>query len=283
MSDVTVSLQSLHVYPVKSCAGTSPREAPLAETGFDLDRAWMVVDRDGVFVSQRELPRMALVQPSFKGGDMILRAPGMLALHVSPDRVEAATEVTVWADRLRAFDMGALCAQWFSDFLRRPLRLARFDPDVRRLSPRRWTGEIEAETAFQDAYPLLVASAAALGEVNRRLVAAGEREVTMARFRPNIVLDGLDAHGEDHVDEIVFDTPDGAVRLKLVKPCTRCSIPDVDPVSGVAGHAVGDVLAQYRADPRMEGRLTFGMNAVVVEGLGRTLREGMTGRATYAV
>jgi hypothetical protein len=283
MSDVTVSLQSLHVYPVKSCAGTSPREAPLAETGFDLDRAWMVVDRDGVFVSQRELPRMALVQPSFKGGDMILRAPGMLALHVSPDRVEAATEVTVWADRLRAFDMGALCAQWFSDFLGRPLRLARFDPDVRRLSPRQWTGEIEAETAFQDAYPLLVASAAALGEVNRRLVAAGEREVTMARFRPNIVLDGLDAHGEDHVDEIVFDTPDGAVRLKLVKPCTRCSIPDVDPVSGVAGHAVGDVLAQYRADPRMEGRLTFGMNAVVVEGLGRTLREGMTGRATYAV
>jgi uncharacterized protein YcbX len=282
MSDVTVSLQSLHVYPVKSCAGTSPREAPLAETGFDLDRAWMVVDPDGVFVSQRELPRMALVQPSFKGGDMILRAPGMLALHVSPDRVEAATEVTVWADRLRAFDMGALCAQWFSDFLGRPLRLARFDPDVRRLAPRQWTGEIEAESAFQDAYPLLVASAAALGEVNRRLVAAGEREVTMARFRPNIVLDGLDAHGEDHVDEIVFDTPDGAVRLKLVKPCTRCSIPDVDPVTGVAGHAVGDVLAQYRADPRMEGRLTFGMNAVVVEGLGLSLREGMTGRATYA-
>jgi uncharacterized protein YcbX len=282
MSDVTVSLQSLHVYPVKSCAGTSPREAPLAETGFDLDRAWMVVDPDGVFVSQRELPRMALVQPSFKGGDMILRAPGMLALHVSPDRVEAATEVTVWADRLRAFDMGALCAQWFSDFLGRPLRLARFDPDVRRLSPRQWTGEIEAESAFQDAYPLLVASAAALDEVNRRLVAAGEREVTMARFRPNIVLDGLDAHGEDHVDEIVFDTPDGAVRLKLVKPCTRCSIPDVDPVTGVAGHAVGDVLAQYRADPRMEGRLTFGMNAVVVEGLGLSLREGMTGRATYA-
>jgi uncharacterized protein YcbX len=282
MSDVTVSLQSLHVYPVKSCAGTSPREAPLAETGFDLDRAWMVVDPDGVFVSQRELPRMALVQPSFKGGDMILRAPGMLALHVSPDRVEAATEVTVWADRIRAFDMGALCAQWFSDFLGRPLRLARFDPDVRRLAPRQWTGEIEAESAFQDAYPLLVVSAAAVGEVNRRLVAAGEREVTMARFRPNIVLDGLDAHDEDHVDEIVFDTPDGAVRLKLVKPCTRCSIPDVDPVSGVAGHAVGDVLAQYRADPRMEGRLTFGMNAVVAEGLGLSLREGMTGRAAYA-
>ena len=121
MSDVDVTLQSLHVYPVKSCAGTSPPEADIAQTGFDLDRAWMVVDTAGVFVSQRELPRMVLVQPSFKGSDMILRAPGMLALHVSPERVEAATEVQVWNDRLAAYDMGDLCAQWFSDFLGRKL------------------------------------------------------------------------------------------------------------------------------------------------------------------
>ena len=73
--------------------------------------------------------------------------------------------------------------------------------------------------------------------------------MTIARFRPNLVLSGLDAHGEDHLDEIVFDTDEGPVRLKLVKPCARCSIPDVDPERGVAGHAVGDVLTQYRADP----------------------------------
>ena len=282
MSDVTLRLHSLHVYPVKSCAGTSPAEAELVETGFDLDRAWMVVDESGVFVSQRELPRMALVQPSFKGGDMILRAPGMLALHVSPERVEAPTQVQVWDDRLAAFDMGDLCAQWFSDFLGRKLRLARFDPDVRRLSSRRWTGEMEAENAFQDAFPFLVASTASQAEVNRRLAAAGAEAVTMARFRPNVVLDGIDAHGEDHLDEIAFDADGGTVRLKLVKPCSRCSIPDVDPATGATGHAVGDVLAQYRADPRLDGALTFGMNAVVVEGLGRRLKIGAAGRATYA-
>ena len=282
MSDVPLRLHSLHVYPVKSCAGTSPAEAELAETGFDLDRAWMVVDEAGVFVSQRELPRMALVQPSFKGGDMILRAPGMLALHVSPERVEAPAQVQVWDDRLAAFDMGDLCAQWFSDFLGRKLRLARFDPDVRRLSSRRWTGALEAENAFQDAFPFLVASTASLAEVNRRLAAAGAETVTMARFRPNIVLDGIDAYGEDHLNEIAFDTDDGAVRLKLVKPCSRCSIPDVDPATGATGHAVGDVLAQYRADPRLDGALTFGMNAVVVEGLGRQLKVGAAGRASYA-
>lgn len=282
MSDVSVRLESIHVYPVKSCAGTSPRQAMLVETGFDLDREWMVVDPAGSFVTQRELPRMALVQTALKSDEMILRAPGMLALHVAVDRVEERTQVEVWGDRVAAYDMGALCAQWFSDFLGRPLRLARFDPDAARHADRRWTGAIDATAAFQDAFPLLVASTASLAEVNRRLALAGERPVTLARFRPSIVVDGLDAHGEDHVDEIVFPTDDGPVRLKLVKPCARCSIPDVDPERGVAGHAVGDVLAQYRADPRLDGALTFAMNAVIVEGVGRTLAVGMAGEASYA-
>ena len=281
-SDIPVSLESVHVYPIKSCAGTSPDEALLVETGFDLDRAWMVVDGDGLLVTQRELPRMALIQPKLKGEEMILRAPGMLALHVALDRVEAPCKATVWNDTVAAYDMGPLCAQWLSDFLGRPLRLTRFDPEQRRLADRRWTGAIEAETSFQDAFPLLVASSAGLAEVNRRLAMAGEPAVTMARFRPNLVLGGLDAHGEDHLDEIVFATADGPVRLKLVKPCSRCSIPDVDPATGSAGHAVGDVLAGYRADPRLDGALTFGMNAVIVEGIDRSLRPGLQGRARYA-
>lgn len=280
--DTAVSLESVHVYPVKSCAGTTPAGALLVETGFDLDRAWMVVDPAGELVTQRELPRMALVRPTLKGEEMILRAPGMLALHVALDRVEAACTVRVWNDTVAAFDMGPLCAQWFSDFLGRPLRLARFDPEVRRLANRQWTGAIEAETSFQDAFPLLVASSASLAEVNRRLAVAGEAPVTMARFRPNLVLGGLDAHGEDHLDEIVFETAEGPVRLKLVKPCARCPIPDVDPASGIPGHAVGDVLAQYRANRRLDGALTFGMNAVIVEGIDRTLSAGMAGRATFA-
>jgi uncharacterized protein YcbX len=280
--DAAVSIESVHVYPIKSCAGTTPAEALLIETGFDLDRTWMVVDGEGEFVTQRELPRMALVRPTLKLSEMVLRAPGMLALHVALDRVEAPCEVRVWNDSVAAFDMGPLCAQWFSDFLGRPLRLARFDPDQKRLASAAWTGKIEAETAFQDGYPLLVASSASLGEVNRRLALAGEPAVTMARFRPNLVLGGLEAHGEDHLDEIVLDSADGPVRLKLVKPCARCPIPDVDPETGGVGHAVGDVLAQYRADRRLDGALTFGMNAVIVEGIDRNLRTGMTGRASYA-
>ncbi len=300
-----VGIAALQVYPIKSCAGIAPSEALLIETGIEFDRAWMVVDAAGGFVTQRELPRMVLVQPTLKHSEMVLRAPGMLALHVALDRVEAAVRTTVWNDAVAAFDMGDLCAQWFSDFLgpppdvaqsnapsrradaaggsglRLPLRLVRFDPTQKRLSDARWTGALEAENAFADGFPLLVASTASLAELNRRLQAQRHAPVTMARFRPNLVLDGLDAHGEDALDEIVFATAAGPIRLKLVTPCARCPIPDVDPVTAATGHAVRDTLAAYRADARLDGAITFGMNAVIVEGIERVLRVGMTGHATF--
>ena len=279
--DTTVSVASLHVYPIKSCGGIALAEALLIETGIEFDRAWMVVDPTGLFVTQRELPRMVLIQPTLKTSEMVLRAPGMLALHVALDRVEARVIATVWDDEVAAYDMGDLCAQWFSDFLGRPLRLVRFDPEQKRLSDHRWTGDIDAENGFTDGFPILVSSVAALAELNRRLRLQGLLEVTLARFRPNLVLDGLDAHGEDALDEIAFATDDGPVRIKLVKPCVRCPIPDIDPATAEPGHAVGDTLTGYRADARQDGKLTFGMNAVIVEGLERVLRVGMTGAATF--
>lgn len=280
-NELQVSVQSLHVYPVKSCAGISLRESLLIETGLEFDRAWMVVDKRGQFVTQRHLPRMALIQPVLRSYEMILRAPGMLALHIALDTVEKPVRAKVWDDDVAAYDMGDLCAQWFSDFLGAKLRVVRFDPEQRRLSERRWTGTIEAENGFADGFPLLVTSAASMTELNRRLLAQGHEAVTMARFRPNLVLDGLDPHGEDPLDEITIGTDDGPVRLKLVKPCARCPIPDVDPATGVPGHAVGDALQSYRADARLDGALTFGMNAVIVEGFDRNLRVGMTGNASY--
>ena len=279
--NVDLRLESVHLYPIKSCAGVAPAEVLIIETGFELDRAWMVVDEHNEFVTQRDLPRMALIRLVLGRNDMTLRAPGMLALHVSLDAVEQKTRVRVWDDEVAAFDMGDLAAQWFSDFLAKRLRLVRFDPNQRRLANRRWTGAIEAENAFSDGFPLLVTSTASLAELNRRLATQGHSPVTMERFRPNLVLSGLDAHGEDHLDEVILEGVDGPVRLRLVKPCGRCTIPDVDPLTATQGHAITDALASYRADARLEGALTFGMNAVVVEGVERRLRPGTNGSASY--
>lgn len=277
---VALTLSALHVYPVKSCAGVALPEALMIETGLEFDRAWMVVDEQGDFVTQRQLPRMALIRPTLRLDDMVLRAPGMLALHVALDAVEEPTRVRVHADEVKAYDMGPLAAQWFSDFLGRKLRLARFDPDQKRLSNRRWTGDIAAENQFADAFPLLVASSASLAGLNQRLVQRGLPPVGMERFRPNLVVDGLDAHGEDFLDEIRFDTEEGPLVMKLVKPCTRCTIPSVDPATGVQTQEPGDTLAGYRADPRVDGAITFGMNAVIVEGIERPLRVGDAGVAS---
>jgi uncharacterized protein YcbX len=278
------TVSQLFLHPIKSCAGIELRERALIETGLDLDREWMVVDAHGEMLTQRELPRLALVQPTLRDHDIVLRAPGMLALHVWLDRVESRCRVRVWDDEVDAWDMGDLAAQWFSDFLGQPrLRLVRFDLEGRvRLAERRWTGDIQAPTVFADGFPLLVASTGSMAELNRRLSAAGHETVTMARFRPNIVLDGLrHPHDEDMLETLEIDAPEGPVVLKLVKPCVRCTIPDVDPATAERGQTVAGTLAGYRADARMNGGVTFGMNAIIVSGVDHTLAVGASVRASF--
>ncbi|MBS0450701.1 MAG: MOSC N-terminal beta barrel domain-containing protein [Proteobacteria bacterium] len=284
--DLQASVSRLFVYPIKSCAGVELQESLLIETGLEFDRAWMVVDEEGEFLSQRELPRMALIRPTLKYSEMVLRAPGMLALHIAFDRVEAPVRVRVWDDEVAAYDMGDIAAQWFSDFLSEPggrkrkLRLVRFDPEHKRVSSRKWTGEVEALNQFADGFPLLVISEASLAEFNSRMQAAGHGAVGMERFRPNLVLSGIEAHDEDRVDEVRIDTGDGGlVLLRPVKPCARCTIPDVDPATAETGTAVNETLRAYRADPRLDGALTFGMNVVVLEGVEQALRVGQSAGA----
>ena len=285
--DLTVRIEQLLIYPVKSCAGMALPEALLTKTGLDLDRAWMVVDAAGEFVSQREAPRLALVQPQLKADELVLRAPGMLALHIGIDRVESPMSVRIWDDQVPAWDLGAVAAQWISDYLAQPqpgearpsvgpCRLVRFDPAHRRLSSLKWTGGLEAPNQFSDGFPLLVLSQASLDGLNQRLQAAGQAPVTMARFRPNIVLSGLHAHDEDRLAWLHLAAEGGPVRLKMVKPCPRCPIPNIDPATALSHPAVGDALQGYRQDARVGGAVTFGMNAIVCEGDGVLLRLGQT-------
>lgn len=291
--DVSATISRLFVYPVKSCAGVEVREAVLTETGLDLDRAWMVVDAQGTFVTQRELPRLALVRPQIKSNEIVLRAPGMLGLHLSIDAVEQPLRVRVWDDEVPAFDMGDTAAQWFTDFLSLGenglptpnadhYRLVRFDPDHKRLSSLKWTGGVEASNQFSDGYPLLVLGEASLEGLNTRLKAAGQAAVGIERFRPNIVLSGLQAHDEDRLATLDISTESGLAQLKPVKPCPRCPIPDIDPATAQRGHAVSDTLQGYRQDARVDGAVSFGMNAIVLAGVDTVLRVGQTVTGDFA-
>jgi uncharacterized protein YcbX len=195
------------------------------------------------------------------------------------NEVEEPMTAQVWGASVPAYDMGQLASQWLGDFLgqtergqqllrqRGPFHLLRFDPEHPRASDAAWTGEVKALNQFSDGFPLLVVSEASLAELNRRLTESGHAAVGMERFRPNLVLSGLVAHAEDQLRSLRIDVGGRTITLQLVKPCGRCSIPDVNPLTGEADDAVGKVLASYRRDAGLKGEVTFGMNAIVTQGL----------------
>ena len=292
MPDITAVISRLFVYPIKSCAGVEVSQAILRDTGLEFDRAWMVVDARGEFLTQRALPRMALIRPQLKHYEMVLRAPGMLALHVKLDEAETACRVTVWDDDVPAYDMGSIAAQWFTDFLGQTARLVRFDPEHKRFSSRQWTGDADGLNQFSDGYPLLVISEASLGLFNDKLAAAGSAAVGMERFRPNIVLGSnpsrdtgvnvLLPHDEDRLELMQITTDQGTARIKPVKPCPRCPIPNIDPLTALSDHVVGDMLQTYRRDARVGGAPSFGMNAIVLCTTDHLLKVGQSLDASYS-
>jgi hypothetical protein len=165
-----------------------------------------------------------------------------------------------------AHDQGEESARWLTELLGRPLRLVRFDPRHRRLSDRVFTGSTPGYSRFADAYAFLVVSLASLADLNARLAAP----LPMNRFRPNVVIDGVEAYGEDAVRELRA----GPVALRLVKACTRCTIPTTDQATAER-HPDEPLrtLRSYRWDERLRG-VTFGQNAIVVAGAGAPLRAG---------
>ncbi|MEO7774485.1 MAG: MOSC N-terminal beta barrel domain-containing protein [Steroidobacteraceae bacterium] len=253
------TVASLHVYPVKSCRGITLEQARLTPAGLEHDREWMIVTPAGRFITQRDLPRMALIGTALTADALVLDAPGMTTLPVPfAWQPEVAREVVVWKDRVAAFDMGEVAASWVSEFLARPLRLVRFDSAHRRLANLDRTGGVEAPTRFPDAYPVLIISRASLADLNSRL----EEPVPMNRFRPNVVLDGVGPYAEDAAHEFVGN----GVNLRMVKPCIRCIITTTDQDTGEQrGAEPLRTLKTYRFDRALKGVL-FGHNAIVIEG-----------------
>ncbi len=271
-------LSELVLYPIKSCGGISVFEATLTRAGLSVDavydREWMVVDPQGKYLTQREHPRMALIAPRLKADTLELRAPGMLRLEIAlglpAPEDERVVQVTLWDETYPAYDCDDVTAAWFSNAIGTPCRLVRFHTSATRFASTKWTGGVAAPTLFSDGYPILVTGTASLADLNGKLAAAGRLPLPMNRFRPNIVIDGLDAFEEDYVGSFSF----GAAELKPVKPCPRCPIPSVDQGTGIRGPDPLDILRSYRAKAALDGAICFGMNCIVTQGEGERLVVG---------
>lgn len=266
---MTVRIEALNIYPIKSCKGIALSSANLTDTGFAQDRRWMLVNPSGRFLTQRELPRMALVEVALAADSIRLSASDVAPLEVSTRGRHAHQTVTVWRDTLQALDEGDAAAEWCSSFLGMPVRLVRFDPEARRVCNREWTGEVEALNMFSDGYSILLISEASLADLNSRLP-TGVGPLPMNRFRPNIVVSGLDAYGEDRIHELRGN----GIRLRVVKPCVRCSITTTDQSIGVAkGDEPLRTLKSYRWNAELRG-VCFGQNAITIDGVGNALSVG---------
>lgn len=252
-----ITIASLFVYPVKSCRGIAVAQVQLTPRGLQHDREWMVVSPDGRFITQREEPRLALVGTTLQEHHLELSAPGLskLAVPLQRSAQAASVEVTVWRERVHAFDEGHAAADWLGEHLRRDVRLVRFDDAYPRPTDPAWSRGLPGTSAFADGYPVLVLSHASLDDLNSRL----SSPLPVDRFRPNVCLGGCAPYAEDSIRSLESEH----VRLRLVKPCTRCIITTTDQATGVPrGDEPLRTLKAYRWDDALRG-VTFGQNAIV--------------------
>jgi uncharacterized protein len=259
------TLRELNIYPLKSARAIPQQRMRLGTTGFEWDRHWMAANPEGVFMSQRTQPRLALVEPEVGTDELVLRAPDQQPLRV-PLRADGRPQAArVWKDNISALDQGDAAAEWLTQAVGMPARLLRVSPVLDRHAAAAYAGSTISPVSFADGFPILVCNLASLDHLNSRM----PEPIPMERFRPNIVLEGLEPFEEDRIAELRFER----VTLRLVKPCTRCVITSTDQRTGKPSTNPLPVLRSFRFDKALMG-VTFGENAVIAEGAGEFLERG---------
>lgn len=246
-----IVLSAIYVYPVKSLSGIRLTAWPVTETGFKYDRKWMLIDKDHIFLSQRRLPRMALINTEIAGESLMLTAPGMepLALELEP-QCGANISATVWHDQVDALAVSDEADEWFSRFLQMPCRLVYQNEKAIRQVDQKFA-KPDDKTAFSDGFPFLLVSESSLVALNKAM----ELNLHITRFRPNLVLKGCDSYAEDTWREISI----GAINFRLPKPCSRCAVPTIDPDTAETGKEPLTTLNRLR---KWENKVYFGQNAI---------------------
>jgi len=296
----TATLAGLFFYPVKSARAIAAARVRVVATGFEWDRQWMIINERGTFLSQRTHPQLARLVPEIRAATLTIRAPGLppLSLSLANDGAAATADaaaltrdrarltarsaarvadgtsrtVRVHRDVCVGIDQGSAAAEWASRAVGETVRLVRVPADPARVANPAFTGTVPAPMGFADGYPILVTNENSLEDLNARLPAS----IPMERFRPNIVLRGLPAWAEDRIASLTV----GELTLRLVKPCTRCTIPSIDQQSGLPSTDPAPVLRRFRFDRELLG-VTFGENAVIAAGSGVEIECGARCRVSF--
>jgi uncharacterized protein len=263
---MALTLSALHIYPVKGLKGIELESAACTDRGLEHDRRWMVVDGNGDFLSQREVPKMATIWTDIAGGSLVLSAPDLPSVDVPLDAKPAQPfKVRVWKSVCDAIPVSAEADVWLSGYLGRSCRLVHMPDSTKRFSPTEHSGG-EKLVGFADAFAYLVTTEASLADLNSRLAARAQRPVPMNRFRPNLVVSGSGSFAEDGWREIRV----GEAVLRAARRCGRCQVTTTDQSTGeVTGPEPLATLSTFHADP--ESGPCFGVNFVTVTAGGVSL------------
>ena len=237
-------VDSLHVYPLKGAAGFSPQSWPVDERGLRHDRRFMVVDADGVFISQRTNLRMTLIRGEIAGDGLRISTAGGMIDVPFPLTNAPTLRATVWDDCFDVRIVDPNASRKLSEVLHAPAQLVWMPDDCERLTSIK-RGEPRRHVSFADAAPLLLTTTAALEELNTRLQRSGSSAIPMDRFRPNVVVRGATAGADDHWRTLRI----GNAAFRVSNACKRCKVITIDQSTGeFAGNDPLTTLATYRAE-----------------------------------
>ena len=251
-----MQIENIYIYPIKSCKGIPLTRAEAQARGLACDRRWMLVNEEGLFLTQRKYPKMALISVAVnqETEELKVEAPGheTMVIDDQRDRLEETITASIWKDNTPAYLFQPSVNEWFSKVLGQPVRLVKQSDALRQVDTD--YSELGQDVSFADGFPYLLTNTSSLEDLNKRL----ENPVSMSRFRPNLVL----THPQAFIEDTWKSLTVGDVGFAVKKPCARCVLTTVDPKTGLRDEKREplNTLAGFRTQA---GGVMFGQNLVV--------------------
>jgi uncharacterized protein YcbX len=218
--------------------------------GFELDRNWMLLDENNAFLTQRQIPEMALFRLSLAGEELtVSHNKDVICFGINQLSGKKILS-KVWDDPASTNEVDPLVSKWFSDKFHQKVKLVRMtDKKSRTHFVQKLNGRLPVSLA--DGYPYLLVGEASLNHLNQQLT----EPVDIVRFRPNIVVETNEPHEED--DWTIFQA--GSARFANIKPCARCKVVTINPADATQNNETLSVLSRYR---KSDHQVFFGTNLI---------------------
>lgn len=245
-----MQLQQLCLYPIKSTPAYFVSQAIVQPQGLNFDREFMLTEPNGKMITARKdetLFRLSAFPVPF-GLQVVHQDGDMLIIHYADFQQQA--ECDVWGNVFHSLVASSHINRWFSEKFGREVQLRW----IGQQSPRRTSRSPQTPVAFADGYPLLLTSEKSLQQVQQECAV----EISMANFRPNLVIDGEYPFQEESWQKIQI----GAVQFLNIKPCERCVLITRDPQTHQLDRKMEPLRTLKKLNTNAAGKVIFGINLI---------------------